>query len=54
MESTAIEYEMGQKCEIEKVGGLIDNKGYGIALPRSKFTLLNTLFTLFNCFYKQF
>lgn len=36
MESTTIEYEMERNCEIEKVGGLIDNKGYGIALPRSK------------------
>lgn len=36
MESTTIEYQMERNCEIDKIGGLIDNKGYGIALPRSK------------------
>jgi len=36
MESTTIEFEMERNCEIDKIGGLIDNKGYGIALPRSK------------------
>ncbi|XP_032663311.1 glutamate receptor ionotropic, kainate 2-like [Odontomachus brunneus] len=35
MESTSIEYRMERNCEIEKIGGLIDNKGYGIALPRN-------------------
>lgn len=36
IESTTLEYQMERNCEIEKIGGLIDNKGYGIALPRSK------------------
>lgn len=36
MESTTIEYRMERNCDLDKVGGLIDNKGYGIALPRSK------------------
>ncbi|XP_014473269.1 PREDICTED: glutamate receptor ionotropic, kainate 2-like [Dinoponera quadriceps] len=35
MESTSIEYRTERNCEIEKIGGLIDNKGYGIALPRN-------------------
>ncbi|XP_072764014.1 glutamate receptor ionotropic, kainate 2 [Anoplolepis gracilipes] len=35
MESTTIEYELERNCDIEKIGGLIDNKGYGIALPRN-------------------
>ncbi|XP_076230629.1 glutamate receptor ionotropic, kainate 2 isoform X2 [Nomia melanderi] len=35
MESTTIEYRMERQCELDKVGGLIDNKGYGIALPRN-------------------
>ncbi|XP_011256785.2 glutamate receptor ionotropic, kainate 2 isoform X2 [Camponotus floridanus] len=35
MESTTIEYQMQRNCEIDKIGGLIDNKGYGIALPRN-------------------
>lgn len=34
MESTTIEYKMERNCEIDKIGGLIDNKGYGIAMPR--------------------
>ncbi|XP_066583370.1 glutamate receptor ionotropic, kainate 2-like [Prorops nasuta] len=33
MESTTIEYKMERECDLEKVGSLIDNKGYGIALP---------------------
>lgn len=37
MESTTIEYRMERNCDLDKVGGLIDNKGYGIALPRSEF-----------------
>lgn len=36
MESTTIEYRMERNCDLDLVGGLIDNKGYGIALPRSK------------------
>ncbi|CAL7945892.1 unnamed protein product [Xylocopa violacea] len=35
MESTTIEYRMERNCELDKVGGLIDNKGYGIAMPRN-------------------
>ncbi|KAG7201434.1 hypothetical protein KM043_004194 [Ampulex compressa] len=35
MESTTIEYKMERNCDIDKIGGLIDNKGYGIALPRN-------------------
>ncbi|XP_076658014.1 glutamate receptor ionotropic, kainate 2 [Halictus rubicundus] len=35
MESTTIEYKMERDCNLVKVGGLIDNKGYGIALPRN-------------------
>ncbi|KAL0124437.1 hypothetical protein PUN28_006343 [Cardiocondyla obscurior] len=35
MESTTIEYKMERNCEIDKIGGLIDNKGYGIAMPRN-------------------
>lgn len=38
MESTSIEYRMERSCELDKIGGLIDNKGYGIAMPRSECT----------------
>ncbi|CAG0878614.1 unnamed protein product [Darwinula stevensoni] len=33
MESTSIEYQIERNCELTQVGGLLDNKGYGIALP---------------------
>lgn len=39
MESTTIEYRMERNCDLDKVGGLIDNKGYGIALPRSEYEI---------------
>ncbi|VVD05446.1 unnamed protein product [Leptidea sinapis] len=33
MESTAIEYRLQRKCQLMQVGGLLDSKGYGIAMP---------------------
>ena len=33
MESSTIAYEMERDCQLSQVGGLLDNKGYGIALP---------------------
>nr|UVX20224.1 ionotropic receptor [Endoclita signifer] len=33
MESTSIEYIMQRKCDLYQVGGNLDFKGYGIALP---------------------
>lgn len=33
MESTTIEYQIERHCELQQVGTLLDNKGYGIALP---------------------
>lgn len=35
MESTGIEYEMGRKCDLRKIGGLLDSKSYGIGMPLS-------------------
>ncbi|EGI59306.1 Glutamate receptor, ionotropic kainate 2 [Acromyrmex echinatior] len=35
MESSSIDYQLERNCEIIKIGGLIDNKGYGIAMPRN-------------------
>lgn len=37
MESTGIEYEVERHCELQQIGGLLDSKGYGIAMPMSKF-----------------
>jgi len=38
MESTSIEYAMANdaECRLTQVGGLLDSKGYGIALRKSK------------------
>lgn len=33
MESTTIEYEVQRNCDLVQVGGLLDQKGYGIATP---------------------
>nr|QHN69187.1 ionotropic receptor 5 [Sirex nitobei] len=33
MESTSIEYRVERDCELRQVGGMLDSKGYGIAMP---------------------
>lgn len=33
MESTTIEYTVQRECNLTQIGGLLDNKGYGIGLP---------------------
>lgn len=43
MESSSIEYEVEKNCDLKQVGTWLDNKGYGIAMPVSKY-----------CVYKQF
>lgn len=35
MESTSIEYNVKRNCDLMQVGSLLDNKGYGIAVPPS-------------------
>jgi len=34
MEAAAIEYHIERTCELRQLGGLLDSKGYGIALPK--------------------
>ncbi|XP_068617321.1 glutamate receptor ionotropic, kainate 2-like [Battus philenor] len=34
MESTSIEYMVERNCDVAQVGGLLDNKGYGIAMKK--------------------
>ena len=36
MEAASIEYHIERKCDLTMIGGLLDSKGYGIALPLSK------------------
>ncbi|KAH8022469.1 hypothetical protein HPB51_024568 [Rhipicephalus microplus] len=33
MEFSSIEYEVERDCNLTAIGGLLDNKGYGIATP---------------------
>ena len=35
MESTSVEYVIERNCQLTQIGGLLDSKGYGIALPPS-------------------
>lgn len=35
MESTSIEYMVERNCDVAQVGGLLDSKGYGIAMKQS-------------------
>ncbi|VDK68151.1 unnamed protein product [Anisakis simplex] len=34
MESSMLEYYMARDCQLQAIGGLLDSKGYGIALPK--------------------
>ena len=34
MEAAAIEYHIQRKCDLKQLGGLLDSKGYAIALPK--------------------
>ena len=34
MEAAAIEYHVERYCDLKQLGGLLDSKGYGIALPK--------------------
>lgn len=36
MESTPLEYITERHCELTQIGGLLDTKGYGIAMPVSE------------------
>lgn len=43
MESVSIEYIVERNCNLTQVGGLLDSKGYGIAMPVSKFFFWNLI-----------
>ena len=40
MESATIEYQIERNCTLAKVGDLLDEKGYGIAMRKSKYRFL--------------
>jgi ABC-type amino acid transport substrate-binding protein len=35
VENTVLEYFEERNCELTQVGGLLDSKGYGVALPKN-------------------
>merc|ERR1719495_419709 len=35
MEAAAIEYHIQRKCDLRQLGGLLDSKGYAIAMPKN-------------------
>lgn len=39
MESTSIDYQMERKCDLRRIGDLLDSKSYGIGMPLSMFIL---------------
>lgn len=45
MESTSIEYVIERRCNLTQIGGLLDNKFYGIATRKSKSLFLKKFFT---------
>ena len=42
MEAAAIEYHVERKCDLKQLGGLLDSKGYGIALPKGRYFIYST------------
>lgn len=48
MESSSIEYLVERNCKVMQIGGLLDDKGYGIAMRKSANSIskLNDLNTL--------
>ncbi|OXU29041.1 hypothetical protein TSAR_002081 [Trichomalopsis sarcophagae] len=41
MESSSIEYIQERECNLSQIGGLLDQKGYGIAMKKSKFFVVS-------------
>lgn len=42
MESSSIEYVIERNCDVTQIGGLLDDKGYGIAMKKSKLSRTNS------------
>ena len=48
MEAASIEYNIERYCDLRQLGGLLDSKGYGIALPKG-WCLKHILNRMFIC-----
>lgn len=44
MESTTIEHTVQRECNLTQIGGLLDNKGYGIGLPEGNYFFIEGFF----------
>ena len=53
MESTTIEYTVQRECNLTQIGGLLDNKGYGIGLPEGKKKAFDRLISSMNFAFFQ-
>ena len=42
MESSSIEYYVARRCQLTQVGGLLDNKGYGIGVAKGECSLVTS------------
>lgn len=47
MESTSIEYETQRRCNLTSYGGLLDEKGYAIAMRKSLLNFTNKTFVFY-------
>lgn len=58
MESTSIEYVIERNCGLTQFGGMLDSKGYGIAMPPSKLPILFFYIpfegTILSCWRRDF
>lgn len=52
MESSSIEYVIERDCDVTQIGGLLDDKGYGIAMKKSK--IPSTSLECMNEFHNYF
>lgn len=50
MESTGIDYEMERKCDLRRIGDLLDSKSYGIGMPLSMFLITLKTNVLLNLY----
>ena len=46
MESTTIEYQTERDCRLQQIGGKLDSKSYGVALPQGKVQKINLFLSL--------
>ena len=54
MEAASIEYHIERKCDLMQLGGLLDSKGYGVALPPSKFQKVFFSYSKWNNFNPKY